>query len=305
MRRRALLSLGLTAATAGCLGPAFGFGSDCTRSASLDLSAVSDADVADAESDAPASLSPPERDALAAARHGDSPTMWTVSDPFSSTEHVVADGTYYAVDTSVESTVERPGYVLSLDTDGATADGAARTVRFEDLPAVDRAALFAALGYPGTREMARYERARSIGMGGTLAYPSDDAESRSELVPEPSAEVIRIAGRDFRMEIGERRRVIVEQVRIGVREVATTPDEFAALAYERSGIDLDARDLPSAQRDIVETAIDEGYDECAPYSDAFADLQSTLGWTRGADEAVDYANYGDEWYAVDLFEAVA
>jgi len=297
VRRRALLSLGLTAATAGC----FGFGSGCPRSATLELEPVSDADVADAESDSPDSLSPPEHDAIDAARRDDPATMWTVADPFSSVEYVV-DGTYYAVDTAVESTVERPGYALSLDTDGATADVETRVVAFEDLPDVDRAALFAALGYPGPREMARYERAHSISMGGTLAYPTDDTESRSELVPEPSADVLRIAGRGFRIEIGDPHPVTVEQVRIDVRSVAATADEFATLVYDRYGVDLDERDLSAEQRDIVETAIGEGYDECAPYSDSFGDLQGKLGST---DSPYDYATYDDEWYTVDLFEAVA
>jgi len=299
MRRRALLSVGLSLATAGC----FGFGSGCGRSATLELTAVNDADVADAESDAPDSLSPPERDALDAARRGESPTMWSVGDPFSGVEYVVVDGTYYAVDTPAESMVERPGYALSLDTDGTTPDGSRRSVAFDDLPAVDRTALFAALGYPGSREMARYERARSIGMGGTLAYPTDDAQSRSELVPEPSHDVLRIAGRDFRMEVGDPRQVTVEQFRIGLRDVAATPDAFATLVYEREGVDLDDRPLSAEQRDIVETAIDAGHDECAPYSDAFVDLQGELGGVGG--DGFDYANYRDEWYAVELFEAVA
>ena len=173
---------------------------------------------------------------------------------------------------------------------------------FEDLPDVDRAALFAALGYPGPREMARYERAHSISMGGTLAYPTDDTESRSELVPEPSADVLRIAGRGFRIEIGDPHPVTVEQVRIDVRSVAATADEFATLVYDRYGVDLDERDLSAEQRDIVETAIGEGYDECAPYSDSFGDLQGKLG---SIDSPYDYATYDDEWYTVDLFEAVA
>jgi len=301
VRRRALLSLGLTAATAGC----FGFGSGCPRSATLELAPVSDANVADAESDSPDSLSPPEHGAIDAARRDDPATMWTVADPFSSVEYVVADGTYYAVDTSVESTVERPGYALELDTDAATADGAARTVTFDDLPAVDRAALFAALGYPSTRELARFERANAISIGGTLAYPSDDAESRSDLVPSPSYDVLRIAGRDFRLTVGERRAVTVERLRVTLRSVATTPDAFAAHVYERFGVDLDERDLSPEQRDIVETAIDEGYDECAPYSDSFADVQQRLGGVGGSGDSYDYANYDDDWYAVDLFEAVA
>jgi len=305
MRRRALLSTGVAVATAGC----FGFGSGCSRSATLDLSAVSDADVADAASDSPDSLSPPERDALAAARRDEAPTMWSVGDPFSSVEYVVVDGTYYVVETSAESAVERPGYALSLDADDATPDGSLRSVTFDDLPAVDRTALFAALGYPSPREMTRYERAHSISMGGTLAYPTDDAESRSELVPEPSFDVLRIAGRDFRMDVGEPRQVIVEQFHVGVRTVAATPGELAAIIYERDGIDLDDRSLSAEQRDIVETAIDEGYDECAPYSDAFADLQEDFGWvgssSHDARDTADYANYRDEWYAVDLFEAVA
>jgi len=157
MRRRALLSAAPTglAAIPGC----FGFGSNCPRSATLELSAVSDADVADAESDPLDSLSPPECDAVVAARRGGSPTLWSVSEPFSSVAYVVADGTYSAVATTVDSTVERPGYAISLDTDDTTGEGPTRSTAFDELPAVDRAALFAGLGYPGSREMARYERA--------------------------------------------------------------------------------------------------------------------------------------------------
>ncbi|MFD1595407.1 hypothetical protein ACFR97_07590 [Haloplanus litoreus] len=128
---------------------------------------------------------------------------------------------------------------------------------------------------------------------------ADGAESRSVLVPEPSYDTLRVGG----------------------RAVASTPREFAPLVYERHGVDPADRDLSAEQRDIVETAIDEGYDECAPYSDAFAALQRTLGqrMTRETDdgsgvatipaadapERVDYANYENEWYAVDLHAAAA
>jgi len=209
----------------------------------------------------------------------------------------VNDGTYYAVETSVAEETGRPGYSISLDAEDATSDGG---VAFEDLPAVDRTALYAALGYPGPREMARYERARSI--SATLAYPTDDAEARSELVPDPAYDTLRIAGSAFRIEIGEHHPVTVERIRIGLTEVAPTSDAFATFVYDRAGVDLDDRGLTNEQRDIVETALDEGYDECAPYSGAFAELQGALG---GIDSPYGYADYGDEWYAVDLFEAVA
>jgi hypothetical protein len=300
VHRRALLSAGLAVATAGC----FGFGSGCSRSATLDLSAVSDADVADAESDPPDSLSPPERDAFAAARRGESPTMWSVADPFADTTYVAVDGTYYAVDASAVDRAERPGYRIELET-GPDVDTTGRVAGFDDLPAVDRTALFAVLGYPSAAEMARFERARSISIGGVLAYPDDEAASRSELVPDPAYDAVRIADADFRLRLVSTEPTTMEARRIETRPVADSADAFAALAYERDGVVLDERDLSPEQRDIVETAIAEGYDECAPYSDAFVDLQGELGGVGGAGEPFDYATYRDEWYVVDLYEAVA
>lgn len=297
MHRRALLSTGLAVATAGC----FGFGSGCSRSATLDLSAVSDADVADAESDSPDSLSPPEREAFAAARRGESPTMWSVGDPFADTTFVAVDGAYYAVDAPVVDRAERPGYRIELET-GPEVETTGRTVGFDGLPAADRTALFAVLGYPSAAEMGRFERARSISIGGVLAYPDDEAASRSELVPDPAYDVVRIADADFRLRLVSTEPTAMEARRVETRPVADDPDAFAALVYERGGVVLDERDLTTEQRDIVETAIDETYDECAPYSDAYTDLQGALG---GTGEPFDYATYRDEWYAVDLFEAVA
>jgi hypothetical protein len=209
MRRRALLATAAaatTATTAGCLGPVFGFGSGCARGADLRLRPTTDADTADAASDPLETLSPPERDAFdtAATTDGDGPTIWAVSEPFSDVDYVRSGEAYYAVETPVTSTADRPGYPLSLDTEGTADVTPDRRVAFDDLPDVDRAALFGALGFPSTRKMARFEKARAISAGGTLAYPDDDAMDRSELVPESPYEVLRIADRDFRFELGER-----------------------------------------------------------------------------------------------------
>ena len=306
MDRRALLSAcatGLTLTT-GCLG--FGVGSDCPRGTDLRLDPVTDADAADRSSDPLATLSPPERDAVAAARNGEEATLWAISSPFSGVDYVAADGAYFAVTAAVVSSVDRPGYALSLDTEDVPTD---RRVAFEDLPAVDRTALYAALGFPSDREIERFDRARSISIGGTLVYPDDDAESRSELVPDPSYDVLRIGGRDFRLDLGESRTKTVETHRIEVESVAESTAEFAAVVRERYGVDLDDRDLSAEQRDIVEAAVDGGYDECAPYSDAYADLQATLGNDSdgsgsGRTERVDYARYDGEWYAVSMSEYV-
>jgi hypothetical protein len=136
-----------------------------------------------------------------------------------------------------------------------------------------------------------------------LAYPDDEAASRSELVPDPAYDAVRIADADFRLRLVSTEPTTMEARGVETRPVADGPDAFAALVYERDGVVLDGRDLTAEQRDIVETAIDEEYDECAPYSDAFVAVQERFGGLRGG--AVDYANYGDRWYAVDLFEAVA
>jgi len=260
--RRALLSAGPAVATAGC----FGFGNGCSGIATLDLSAVNDAD---AGSDFPGSLSPPEREAFDAARRGESSPMWSVGDPFSSVEYVVVDGTYYAVDAPVVDRAERPGHRIELET-GPEVETTGRTVGFDDLPAADRTALFAVLGYPSAAEMARFERARSISIGGVLAYPDDEAASHSELVPDPAYDAVRIADADFRLRLVSTEPTTMEARGVETRPVADGPDAFAALVYERDGVVLDGRDLTAEQRDIVETAIDEEYGECAPYSDAFA-----------------------------------
>jgi hypothetical protein len=321
MRRRALLSIGLTAATAGCLGPPFG--SDCPRGADLRLRPTSDADTAQGASDPVDGLSPPEHDAITAAIDGAESTMWqpaSASGPFSGSEYFVDSGTYYAVETPVVTTVDRVGYGVTLDA-GPDADTSGRAVAFDDLRESDRLALYALLGYPNGREVEKFERARSISIGGTLAFPDDETQARSELVPDPTYDVIRFGGQDFRFRITEERDAVVERRRIGIEVVAESTADFAALVYDRYGVDLDERGLSPEQRDIVETAIDAGYDECAPYSEAYVDVQRTLGRpvTRVTDdgdgvattpdanqpERVDYANYENEWYFVRLSEYVA
>lgn len=324
MRRRALLSAGVTglAATAGCLGPAFGFGTDCPRGADLRLRSTTDADTADGASDPVESLSPPERAAARDAIDGAEPTMWVPepsSRPFADSDFLVADGTYVAAETTVVSTVDRTGYEFTMET-GPETTATEDAVAFVDLPAVDRTALYAALGYPSRREVERFERARAISIRGLLAYPDDEAESRSELVPEPTSDALRLGGRDFRFRIERTKPTTVETRRVAVRTVADSTDAFVALVYDRYGVDLDERNLSAEQRDIVETAIADGYDECAPYSEAYAGLQRTLGrqvtrvtedgngvaTTPAADapERVDYANYENEWYVVQLSEYV-
>jgi hypothetical protein len=320
MRRRALLSTSATglAATAGCLGPAFGFGTDCQRGADLRLRPTTDPQAADAASDPLDSLSPPERDVVTG---GVGVTVWGVSRPFSGVEYLAADGTYYAVATTVESRVERPGYELNLDTADTENVPADRRVAFDDLRAIDRTALYSALGFPNPRDIERFERTNAISIGGTLAYPDDERQSRSALAPNPRYDVLTIGGRDFRLRLGERSPTTVTTYGVELTAVAESAEAFAVTILGRYGIDLDERDLSAEQRDIVETAIDDGYDECAPYSEAYADLQRTLGRqvTRVADdgdgdattpaadapERVDYANYGSEWYVVQLSEYVA
>lgn len=324
VRRRALLSTAATAltATSGCLGPAFGIGSDCPRGTDLQLRGTTDADTAERASDPVDAMSPPERDTIAAAIDGGDPTLWhpeSSSEPFSSATFFADGGTYYAVETPVVTTVDRVGYGVELES-GPDVDTSGRRVAFDDLSAVDRLAMFPLLGYPNRREMERFERARAISIGGTLAYPDDEAQTRAELAPDPTYDVIRIGERDFRFRIVEERDVVVETRRIEVDTVAESASAFATLVYDRYGIDLDERALSAEQRDIVESAIADGYDECAPYSEAYADLQRTLGrpatrvtgdgdgvaTTPTADmpDRVDYANYENEWYSVLLSEYV-
>ncbi|QGX94706.1 hypothetical protein EI982_07805 [Haloplanus rallus] len=321
MYRRALLSTGPALATAGCSGFGFGFGTDCSRGASLRLRPVTDAEIAERASEPLDTFSPPERTAVRAARRDESPTITAEGTPFSGSgvEYVVVDGAYVAVETPVVATTERTGYRFTLDTDGATADGAERRIAaFDDLPAVDRAALYAGLGFPRTQEIERFDRARAVGLGGVLTYPDDEAEARSELVPDPAYDVLRIGGRAFRFGLEGRESVTVETRRIEVRELADGPEGFASVVLDRYGTDLDG--LSPEQREIVETAIDDEYEECAPYSEAYAGVQRALGrpptrvtgdgdgvaTTPDVDtpERVDYANYEARWYAVDLGEYV-
>ncbi|MFB6102042.1 MAG: hypothetical protein ABEJ73_05700 [Haloplanus sp.] len=308
MYRRALLSAGVTGATAGCLGPAFGFGSDCPRGASLRLRPVTDADTADAASGSLDTLAPPHRDTIVAAHHGDEPTIWlpeSADAPFAGTDYVAVDDAYVTVSTSVVSSTERTGYEVRLDTDESTTPG--RSVALADLPAVDRTGLYVSLGYNTFRKLDASEGAHAVSIGGTLAYPTDDAESRSVLVPDPEYDTVRIGGDPFRVRITGTTPTTVGTRRVDVRTVATAASEFAALVYDRFGVDLDERGLSTEQRDVVETAISDGYDECAPYSEAYADLQRTLGGTGQGDprsRRVDYANYETEWYSVQVSEYV-
>jgi hypothetical protein len=314
VNRRALLSTGVTLATAGCLGPVFGVGADCPRSAHLRLRHVTDAAVAEASADSPETLAPPLRDAVRAAHRGEDATLWlpgSAGPPFAGVDYLALDGdggraanggdAFVAVSSSVVSAVERTGYAFAVET---AEEGDGGGVPFADLPAVDRTALYLALGYGTFRKLRGSESVRSVSVGVELAYPDDESEARSALVPHPDSDVVRIEGHPLRFRRTDTTRATVETHRVDVRTVATTVGAFAAAVYERFGVDLDAPELSAAQHDVVQTAIADGYEECAPYSEAYVDLQERLGGSEPRPHRVDYANYDGEWYAVGLQEGV-
>jgi hypothetical protein len=277
MRRRALLCSGVALLPlAGCLssvpgGPG-GDGSTGAAelpTASLSMEAVEDAGI-------PArmlrTLTPdgtgkrtPESDLVDRVEREGSATVDRTRPPLPEDRPLAYGDTLYRL--SYEVTEETPATRFSVKVDlvnGDERDG--RTVRFADLPAVDRE-VFERNGLAG---------GEVVGVGTTLLY-TDDEVDRSALVPETDVAVIEWdSGSEAEWVVDGAHGTTLRTYHYTI-EGTTPASEYGRDVRERFAWDLSG--LDDAERGVVESAIEDRYvvgpDETPP--SALASLVERFG----------------------------
>lgn len=266
MRRRALLGTGIALLPlAGCLsavpGGSGGAGSNGAAelpTASLSMEAVEDAGI-------PArvlrTVTPdgsgkrtPESELLDRVEREGSATVDRTRPPLPGDRPLVYGETVYRLSYEVIEETPATRFSVKVDiVDGDERDG--RTVRFADLPAVDREVL----------ERNGLASGEVVGIGTTLLY-ADSEVDRSALVPETDVAVIEWdSGSEAEWVVDGAHETALKTYRYTV-EGTTPASEYGREVRERFAWDLSG--LDGAEREIVEAAIEDRYvvgpDETAP-----------------------------------------
>ncbi|WP_458189086.1 hypothetical protein [Haladaptatus sp. NG-WS-4] len=255
MRRRALLASGtsiLGASVAGCTGLDLTSSADSSNlvgkapAARLSMNAVSDAELptkvlytvrANGSSDEKARL-------LDRILDGGT-TVDGTRPPLPAERHLLYDGTVYQLSHDVIERTPATRYSVKVDIVEGSVDEA-KTVRFSDLPVVDRE-VFAQNGLAG---------GETVGIGTTLLYTNAERE-RSALVPESEYSVITWKdGSRAEWVVDDAYQTTVNSYRYTAERVASGT-EYGHQLRERFAFEL--TDLSEDQGEIVETAIAESH----------------------------------------------
>ena len=259
MRRRALLASGVgLLPLAGCLSAIPGGGSGLAGSngaaevptASLSMESVGDADI-------PARVlytvtaeygngkRTPEAALIDRAEREGSATVERTRPPLPEDRPLAYGETVYRL--AYEVTEETPAIRFSVKVDIVNGDErAGRTVRFADLPAVDREVF----------ERNGLASGEVVGVGTTLLYTEREVE-RSALVPETDVAVIEWgSGSEAEWVVDDAHETTLSTYRYTV-ERATPASEHGREVRERFAWELS--DLDDAEREVVESAIGDRY----------------------------------------------
>jgi hypothetical protein len=307
MRRRqalqsvtASLAAALTAGLAGCsqLTPSFG----CGEGTTLRLRRATPDDVARrSASDLDSMLAFDRRIAEEAIADGES-TYDAVSRQFRrSIEFVSSEGVFYRLTHTAGNPVTTSGTVYRIVRNESVDDEAtaSQTVPFAELSDADQKTLLTQLG-----SIKRLKVGAEFDHEFVAAYPDESTREASLLVPEFDGEFVEVEGVPVRLVFVETREVPVTTYTVTAEQVAESPSAFMDVVLgEGDYPTLD--NLSAEQRDIIETAIEEEYDECAPYSEAYEDLLNRLGGSDWRVQRAPYATYEGEWYTVDANSFIA
>ena len=299
--RRRVLGLGATLLAAGCVGsPPSETPADDRTDSPPPTTEARDRETAtgncesgfhvstsafDPVADLPADLDDRERTLVADAVAGGGATDETYGrPPLSEATFVSHDGAFYRIASSVASVERVPAFPMRIEWErGQEPPAGVVAVPTADLPAVDREVLRGALA--GNERKGFPSQSLSV-----REYPAPypDGGDASRLV----GNVTWVAWRDraLRVEVAGESTTTRERrtYRYTVERVAATPAAFRRFVADEYLVGLD--DAPAAQRELVRTALDDTYEECAPPSDALAGLRRRLA---GADPLPDASR---EWY---------
>ena len=263
LHRRGVLSIAGTILAGGCLG---GAGTPTKNCSSAVLVGVEPFDPVAALS---GRLSEHERAVLADAATGETPTLTTYRDgPFPEPTLATREEAFYRIRRRTVETADVPSFETTVSAGG---DGTPGTdpIPHAALPEADRRALRVAVLGPGRDRLPSGE----LSIEGFPAPYPDGADS-SRLIGTVSW--VRWQDRTLRVEVAGGRTGTVERATYAVsaEKVADSPEAFRAfLAAEYL---VDTEDFPESQRRIVDAAVDGGYSECFPESDALVALRDRL-----------------------------
>jgi len=257
MRRRALLGSGIALLPlAGCLSAVPGESGAAGSNAAAELPtfrlAMETIDVAEIPARMLYSVTPdgsgkptPESELLDRAEREGSATVERTRPPLPEDRPLAYGGTVYRL--AYEVTEETPATRFSVKVDVVDGDEReGRTVRFPELPAVDRTVF----------ERNGLASGEVVGIGTTLLYTDSEVE-RSVLVPETDVSVIEWdSGSQAEWVVDDDHRTTLHTYRYTVQ--ATTPaGEYGREVRERFGWELSG--LDGAEREIIEAAIEDRY----------------------------------------------
>lgn len=288
MRRRTFLATGATllvGALAGCSRPA----------SSLRMTPVSDADLLDRTSANPDELSDRDQTLVVEAVENGTATRVGSRPPFHRELPVEYESAFY--DLSWTKAGERAGTAVTVEVDYDGDTSGLSTVAYGDLSERDRTVV-SGLFPPPTTE--RDGEGYDLGVGGTYT----DAQREQSVLVGGDVEAIRYDGTAYPVRI-ETERTTLTVYRYEATAVA--PDRETFLAGVRHGHQFTLADLTTAEREVVEAALDDGYEsdqESAGFEsllDRFRE-QTPVSHDR-YESAVDAAyllRYDGETYWADL-----
>ncbi|WP_255195588.1 hypothetical protein [Halorarius litoreus] len=238
--------------------------------------------------DLPMTVEGPERDLVAAAvAEGDAGYETYGQSPLR--DGVVAhEGAYYWLTVTEAGTETVPAYLFDISWEnGRTAPDDATLYAYEDLPANDREAIRFLVPDGEGDELGGHPTQSFSGRERPVPYP--DGGDESTLLPADNVWV-RYDGREYRVTTGSRTTTDLHRYRYTADQVAESDADLRAWATERYVVDLS---LSETQRDLLDRASGDYYEECAPASDALEGIQEQL-----SDDVA--LSHGGGWYvAVD------
>lgn len=212
---------------------------------------------------------------------------------------VVHDGGYYRIDLVSETDEEIPALQVDLEWEaGRVPPGDAQVIAFEDLPESDRFALDHAVyggdyggdGFP-ERGLSQSDR--------PIPYP--DGRDGSDLAGRQHV-WIDWDGRFVELDVHGPDRTTRTTYEYEAVELATSDEAFRAWVADERIRTLDG--LTEGEREIVEAAIDDEYEDCEQRSESFQRLQDRLAGADGDGYDVWYVDYEGEWYRLTISRIV-
>lgn len=268
---------------------------DCTSGFHVSLEAFAPSE------DLPMHVTDPERELVASAVEGGSTTHRTYGEEPLRSGVVAHDGAYYWLAVSESGGESVPAYLFDISWEkGQPAPEDATLFAYDDLPESDREAIqFLVPNGEGEEDHGHPTEGLS---GRDRPVPYRDGGDDSELLGHETVWV-RYDGREYRLSPGEPTTTELNRYRYTAEQVASTDADLGAWAAERYVVDLE---LSDEQRDLLDAASADSYEECAPASDTLASIHNQLPDDGRLPRPADgwYVAYDGERHRLEILEWV-